>query len=132
MPYMEDGGSILSRKADPRPDLMRIFSPFSRHIWLATGGMVLVFGLVLFLINKYDPAHLADPPAAGQGPGQGQGQGQGLAADTWNMALSVWTIFSSFMEQGGWIMIIIIIIIIIIMMKNFNRPWSPMAQSDTD
>ncbi|XP_070181253.1 glutamate receptor ionotropic, kainate 1-like [Littorina saxatilis] len=104
VPYMEDGGGILSRKTDYTPDLMRIFSPFQADIWLATGGMVVVFGLVLFVIMKYDPEH--SPPSCmvdqeeGQGLGRVKQRGQ-LHEDSWNIATSIWTIFGSIMEQGA-------------------------------
>nr|KAG5707744.1 hypothetical protein BaRGS_003319 [Batillaria attramentaria] len=86
VPYMEDGGGILTLRKDPNPDLMRMFAPFTTTIWLATGGMVLLFGLVLFFINRFSPYSR-------------QARGGGEAS--WNVAVSVWIIFSSFMEQGA-------------------------------
>ena len=52
IPFMEDGGGILTKGGDPDPDLLNIFRPFPLTVWFLLGASVVVTSVILFAITK--------------------------------------------------------------------------------
>ena len=52
VPYMEDGGGILTKKGEANPDLLNVFRPLSPFVWAAVVGAVVITVLVLYFINN--------------------------------------------------------------------------------
>ena len=52
VPFMEDGGGILTKGGDPDPDLLNVFRPFPLTVWLVMGASIVVTAVILFAITK--------------------------------------------------------------------------------
>ncbi|PVD37578.1 hypothetical protein C0Q70_00174 [Pomacea canaliculata] len=83
VPYMEDGGAILT-KGDKPPDLLYQFRPFSPGVWLLLCAYIVMTGAVLFTICKVNSAC-------------GVSGGQHTA---WSLQDCILLTFSSFVSQG--------------------------------
>lgn len=84
VPYMEDGGAILT-KGDKPPDLLYQFRPFSPGVWLLLCAYIVMTGAVLFTICKVNSAC-------------GVSGGQHTA---WSLQDCILLTFSSFVSQGA-------------------------------
>nr|KAG5714837.1 hypothetical protein BaRGS_000325 [Batillaria attramentaria] len=89
VPFMEDGGGILTKGGDPLPDMMNVFRPFPVGVWLVTGAAVIVTGLILFCITK--AGTLSFFRAASEGEGD----------RPWTLRECLLVIFGSLVSQGA-------------------------------
>ena len=96
VPYMEDGGGILTKGGEPGPDLLNLFRPFGLMVWLMLGAAIVVTAVILFFIIKVTslplPRHVS--------PGTPQLQ-------RWTLEDCFLAIYGSLMCQGlfvGWLL----------------------------
>ncbi|PVD37579.1 hypothetical protein C0Q70_00175 [Pomacea canaliculata] len=85
VPYMEDGGGILTKGGEPAPDFLNIFRPFPLGVWLILCACIMTTGAVLFAISKTDTA-------------RGVSGGQHT---TWSLDDCLLLTFSSLVSQGA-------------------------------
>lgn len=86
VPFMQDGGGILTKGGEPGPDLLTVFNPLPLAMWLSLGGAVIVTGTVLYVITR---------SARQRHLGKGA-----LANSPWTFGESLFIAFGSLVEQG--------------------------------
>ncbi|XP_076458894.1 glutamate receptor ionotropic, kainate 3-like [Babylonia areolata] len=68
VPYMEDGGGILTKKEGSRPDLMNVFHPFAPNAWFLIATATVVTAAILYFIIKVSSRHVVVVVAESSGP----------------------------------------------------------------
>lgn len=87
VPFMEDGGGILTKGGEPGPDLLNTFRPFSFTVWLLLAVSVVVTAVILFVITKMKNLAFFAVTNWHQ---------------PWTFAECLWVIYGSLVSQGGW------------------------------
>ncbi|XP_076458166.1 glutamate receptor ionotropic, kainate 5-like [Babylonia areolata] len=95
VPFMEDGGGILTKGGDPDPDLLNVFRPFHPHVWLLTSVAIVVTTVVFFVVNRVSRI------LPGPGLWKAGGGGGGRPERIWTLEECLLTIYGSLMNQGA-------------------------------
>ena len=86
VPFMQDGGGILTKGGDPGPDPLTVFYPLPVAMWLSLGGAVIVTGAVLYVIALSVRRRSLDRDTPEDSP--------------WTFWESVFIVYGSLVEQG--------------------------------
>ncbi|XP_070180262.1 glutamate receptor ionotropic, delta-2-like [Littorina saxatilis] len=89
VPFMQDGGAILTKRSQPGPDILTVFKPLPLAMWLSVGGALIVTGTALYVITS---------AAAARRRHFGKEDGD---KTWWSFGDSVFIVYGSLVEQGA-------------------------------